>query len=1171
MPAPVLQFKRGNAGVAGTVPALRPGEPAISLNNFDFFVGIDTSVANNKFFGSHRYWGREDGTTSLRLKLVAPDGDVSKSIHLKSPNNHTGVTTYTFPSTPDNGKFLSVDGSGNLSWQSVTSGASFTNSTLSGITTISGSLSNTASTTNSGVTTFTNTTDNTLGNANTGAVQIDGGLGVEKNLTVGANLNVQGYSEFVGVVTFKGGTINIGDGNTDDINVGGEFISGLFPNTTNTYDLGDGTRQWRHGNFAGILTASTGAVLDAIRIGISGASEIDTSSGNLTLDSATGTTIIDDNLEVYGNINCTGNVSVGGTTITLRGTDVFIENKDIVLGYTTSITPNDDTANHAGVAIASTIGTPLVNFDVSGINTLPNTYKQLMWFKSGTLGFSTDAFAFNYGVAIGTTTMANGIRLAVGSGITMSDTSISATNFYGSLVGNASSANQVKTVTASDTNATYHITFVDANNGSATNETVYTDDGIYYNPGTNTFTTQHANFTGNVNISGITTLAGNITLGDAAGDAITINGTATFTQGLTGTISTATNANNINITQTTSTDTVTSLVLVANQSTGFQTAFIDSGLSYNANGDTLTVAGDVAVNGGDVTTTAATGTVFNTSATTINAFGQATTIGIGSTASTLTLRPSTVVGTNATQNLYNTVATNLNFGGAATALVMGAATGIATISNATLTLPNATTVNVNGANPTLAGSSTGTLTFFNTNLTAVNAFGAATNILLGASTGITTIRNGLRVTNSLYDSANSAGTSGQFLTATGSGIGWTTISGVSAGTISTATRALTVDTTTAPSGTFYPGLFVSSTGTASTTVYVDAGISYVSNTDTLTLTGDLAVNGGDLTSTAGTFNLINANSTNVNFGGAATALVMGAATGIATISNATLTLPNATTVNVNGANPTLASSSTGTLTAFNTNITKVNAFQAATDVVLSATTGITTVRNKLTVGGNLEIDGNVIQASDGNTNITLTSNTLTTFAGDIRVNGNDIQASDGNVNITMTSNTLTEIKGDLQVTGNDIKSSTGATVLTLAADDASVVGDLTVGGNLYVNGSTTQVNTTSLTVEDTLVELGVVDGSAPGSDLNKDLGLLFNYYTTSAKKAAVFWDDSASRIVFADDVTESSSVLTVAANAYASIEIEGLWVNDCAGQSQVITCSGTTRYLENITVDAGTF
>jgi hypothetical protein len=91
----------------------------------------------------------------------------------------------------------------------------------------------------------------------------------------------------------------------------------------------------------------------------------------------------------------------------------------------------------------------------------------------------------------------------------------------------------------------------------------------------------------------------------------------------------------------------------------------------------------------------------------------------------------------------------------------------------------------------------------------------------------------------------------------------------------------------------------------------------------------------------------------------------------------------------------------------------------------------------------------------------------------------------------------------------------------------------------------------------------------PSSDLNIDIGVLFNWYSGTAKKAAVYWDDSASRIAIASDVTESSNVLT--ASAYAAIEIGALWVNDCAGQSQVISCTGAERFLENITIDAGTF
>jgi hypothetical protein len=129
--------------------------------------------------------------------------------------------------------------------------------------------------------------------------------------------------------------------------------------------------------------------------------------------------------------------------------------------------------------------------------------------------------------------------------------------------------------------------------------------------------------------------------------------------------------------------------------------------------------------------------------------------------------------------------------------------------------------------------------------------------------------------------------------------------------------------------------------------------------------------------------------------------------------------------------------------------------------------------------------------------------------------------------------------------------------------------NLTVSGNLIVNGSTTQVNTTTTTIEDQLLDLGMVDGSAPSSDLNKDIGILLNYYTDSAKKAAIYWDDSAGRVVAASVVSESSGVLT--ASTYAGFEIGSLYVNDCAGASQVIACSGTTRTLENIVVDGGTF
>jgi hypothetical protein len=105
--------------------------------------------------------------------------------------------------------------------------------------------------------------------------------------------------------------------------------------------------------------------------------------------------------------------------------------------------------------------------------------------------------------------------------------------------------------------------------------------------------------------------------------------TLTVTSGITGTLTgnastatsatsatTATNANNINISATTSADTATSVVLVANQSTGNQSPFIDSGLTYNANTNALTATTFVgALSGNASTATSATSATTATTAT----------------------------------------------------------------------------------------------------------------------------------------------------------------------------------------------------------------------------------------------------------------------------------------------------------------------------------------------------------------------------------------------------------------------------------------------------------------------------------------------------------------------------------------------------------------------------
>ena len=126
----------------------------------------------------------------------------------------------------------------------------------------------------------------------------------------------------------------------------------------------------------------------------------------------------------------------------------------------------------------------------------------------------------------------------------------------------------------------------------------------------------------------------------------------------------------------------------------------DSGLTYNKTTDALTITGDVAVNGGDITTTAVTATVFDTNATTVTAFRSATTLTLGATSGTSQIRNDTTIGGDltitggdlftsaATSTLMNTTATNLSIGGAATTLTLGATSGTTAIRNAETKLGN---------------------------------------------------------------------------------------------------------------------------------------------------------------------------------------------------------------------------------------------------------------------------------------------------------------------------------------------------------------------------------------------------------------------------------------------------------------------------------------------------
>ena len=101
--------------------------------------------------------------------------------------------------------------------------------------------------------------------------------------------------------------------------------------------------------------ATVGNVQGNIQLGKTADGEIDTSSGNLTIDSAGGTVTVDDNLVVSGNL------TVSGTTTTVDSTTVSIQNAFVFEGATddafeTTLTTVDPTADRT-ISLPNVSGT----------------------------------------------------------------------------------------------------------------------------------------------------------------------------------------------------------------------------------------------------------------------------------------------------------------------------------------------------------------------------------------------------------------------------------------------------------------------------------------------------------------------------------------------------------------------------------------------------------------------------------------------------------------------------------------------------------------------------------------------------------------------------------------------------------------------------------------------
>ena len=279
---------------------------------------------------------------------------------------------------------------------------------------------------------------------------------------------------------------------------------------------------------------------------------------------------------------------------------------------------------------------------------------------------------------------------------------------------------------------------------------------------------------------------------------------------------------------------------------------------------------------------------------------------------------------------------------------------------------------------------------------------------------------------------------------------------------------------------------------AATLVEIGAPTGKTNINHDLEVDGDVTIDGGDLKVTTTTFNLIPDTAETVNFAGAATNLIVGATSGTTNVRNnldvdGNLTVNSNLDVdgdlNIDGGDLTV---SQPIFNLANTMATTVNFAGAATTIEIGATTGTTNVNNNLEVN----LDMNVGQNLDVDANVHVGQNL--DVDGDVNIDGGDLTVSTTEFNLANTTAKTVNFAGE--ATNIEIGSSEGVTNVNnnLSVDgnlqinrDLAIAGNFAVDNNLYVEASARVSQ--SLEVEDSVKvqrELEVEGDTNISKDLN---------------------------------------------------------------------------------------
>ena len=242
--------------------------------------------------------------------------------------------------------------------------------------------------------------------------------------------------------------------------------------------------------------------------------------------------------------------------------------------------------------------------------------------------------------------------------------------------------------------------------------------------------------------------------------------------------------------------------------------------------------------------------------------------------------------------------------------------------------------------------------------------------------------------------------------------------------------------------------------------------------------------------------------------------------------------------------------------------------------------GVTPLQTIERSAGSLKIHHNVSSATDRVLDIV--SNNAGSGTAIINV------TADNGIVLTATDAAAKVQVEDFYFQENHLGTSNGTLVLD-PEDDDGITGTVQIRGNLQVDGTTTTVNSTTITVDDPIIVLG--GDTAPTTDDGKDRGVEFSYYDSQARVGFYGWDESVSRLdggtggySFLYNATNTNEVfsgvdaylkagaLSLTTNTGSTSTTTGtLVVTGGAGISENVYIGGTTDIAGDVDVNSGKF